>query len=133
MRKSITLSLFCLFFVSVLHAKNIELTEAVKKGYIEIYAESEGGHTGKCLKLKIKNFRKKKINIEITAGLIKKGSYDFGKADPRETMKCTSGEMVINGVGVQVETQLPLLRLVRKLFLKLKVILIIIAITDGLR
>ena len=33
MRKSITLSLFCLFFVSVLHAKNIELTEAVKKGY----------------------------------------------------------------------------------------------------
>jgi len=70
MRKSITLSLFCLFFVSVLHAKNIELTEAVKKGYIEIYAESEGGHTGKCLKLKIKNFRKKKINIEITAGLI---------------------------------------------------------------
>ena len=34
----------------------------------------------------------------LTAGLIKKGSYDFGKADPKETMKCTSGEMIINGV-----------------------------------
>jgi len=36
---------------------------------------------------------------QITAGLIKKGTYDFGKADPRETMKCTSGEMIINGVS----------------------------------
>lgn len=35
---------------------------------------------------------------QITAGLMKKGVYDFGKADPRETMKCTSGEMIINGV-----------------------------------
>lgn len=34
----------------------------------------------------------------ITAGLIKEGTYDFGKADPRETMKCTSGEMIINGL-----------------------------------
>jgi len=39
-----------------------------------------------------------------TAGLIKKGSYDFGKADPRETMKCTSGEMIINGVKCTAET-----------------------------
>jgi len=36
---------------------------------------------------------------QITAGLIKKGTYDFGKAEPRETMKCTSGEMIINGVS----------------------------------
>ncbi len=41
---------------------------------------------------------------QITAGLIKKGSYDFGKADPRETMKCTSGEMIINGVKCTAET-----------------------------
>ena len=120
MRKSITLSLFCLFFVSVLHAKNIELTEAVKKGYIEIYAESEGGHTGKCLKLKIKNFRKKKINIEITAGLIKKGSYDFGKADPRETMKCTSGEMVINGVSCTAENAAAIIEVGQQIILEVK-------------
>ena len=35
---------------------------------------------------------------EITAGLIKKGTYDFGEANPKETMKCTSGVMIINGV-----------------------------------
>tara|TARA_Y100000766_G_C18916240_1_gene611710 strand:- start:9259 stop:9534 length:276 start_codon:yes stop_codon:yes gene_type:complete len=35
---------------------------------------------------------------QITAGLIKKGIYDFGKANPKETMKCTSGEMIINGL-----------------------------------
>lgn len=41
---------------------------------------------------------------EISAGLIKKGTYDFGKANPKETMKCTSGEMIINGVKCTAET-----------------------------
>lgn len=41
---------------------------------------------------------------QISAGLMKKGVYDFGKADPRETMKCTSGEMIINGVKCTAET-----------------------------
>ena len=41
---------------------------------------------------------------QITAGLIKKGTYDFGKANPREIMKCTSGEMVINGMKCTAET-----------------------------
>ncbi len=40
---------------------------------------------------------------QITAGLIKKGTYDFGKANPRETMKCTSGEMIINGVSCRAD------------------------------
>ena len=35
---------------------------------------------------------------QLTAGLIKQGTYDFGKANPKETMKCTSGEMIINGI-----------------------------------
>jgi uncharacterized protein YaiE (UPF0345 family) len=43
-------------------------------------------------------------STQITAGLIKKGTYDFGKANPRETMKCTSGEMVINGTICTAET-----------------------------
>ena len=37
-------------------------------------------------------------STQITAGLIKKGTYDFGKANSKETMKCTSGEMIINGL-----------------------------------
>ncbi|MFT6319695.1 MAG: hypothetical protein ACJAT4_000612 [Granulosicoccus sp.] len=70
MSKSIILFFLCLFSTSILQAKNILLTEAVKKGYVEISAEGEGGHTGKCLKLKIKNLQKKKLNIQIPAGLI---------------------------------------------------------------
>ncbi len=50
------------------------LTEAVKKGYIEISAEGGGGHTGKCLKLKIRNLQKKKLDIQISAGLIFKSN-----------------------------------------------------------
>ena len=34
---------------------------------------------------------------QVTTGIMKKGSYNLGKANPRETMKCTSGEMIING------------------------------------
>lgn len=76
MRKSISLFFLCLFSISILQAKSILLTDAVKQGYVELSAEGEGGHTGKCLKLKIKNLRKKKLDIKIPAGLI------FNSNDP---------------------------------------------------
>ena len=41
---------------------------------------------------------------QLTAGLIKQGTYDFGKANPKETMKCTSGEMIINGIKCTPDT-----------------------------
>jgi len=63
-----------------LQAKIILLTEAVEKGLVEITAEGEGGHTGKCLKLKIKNLHKKKLDIQIPAGLIF-NSKDEGHQD----------------------------------------------------
>jgi hypothetical protein len=44
--------------------------EAVEKGLVEITAEGEGGHIGRCLKLRIKNLHKKKIDVQIPAGLI---------------------------------------------------------------
>lgn len=34
---------------------------------------------------------------QVTTGIMKKGTYNLGKANPKETMKCTSGEMIING------------------------------------
>jgi hypothetical protein len=78
MRKSKIL--VCLFLLSTyfLQAKKILLTDAVKKGLVEIAAEGEGGHMGKCLKLKIKNLRKKKLDIHIPAGLI------FSSNDPSQ-------------------------------------------------
>lgn len=33
----------------------------------------------------------------ITAGIMLKGTYNLGKADPRELMNVTSGEIIING------------------------------------
>lgn len=33
-----------------------------------------------------------------TTGIMKKGTYNLGKANPRENMKCTFGTMIINGV-----------------------------------
>ncbi|MFK7771186.1 MAG: hypothetical protein AB8F94_03565 [Saprospiraceae bacterium] len=78
MKKSIILFTLLFFTTSFLQAKKILLTEAIEKGYVEISAEGEGGHTGKCLKLKIKNLRKKKVEIEIPAGLI------FNSNDPTQ-------------------------------------------------
>ncbi len=76
MKKSIVLFSLLFIITSFLQAKKILLTEAVEKGYVEILAEGEGGHSGKCLKLKIKNLRKKKIDLQIPAGLI------FNSNDP---------------------------------------------------
>lgn len=78
MRKSKILTCLFLIFTFFLQAKNILLTEAIQKGYVEISAEGEGGHTGKCLKLKIKNLQKKKLNIQIPAGLV------FNSNDPTQ-------------------------------------------------
>ena len=78
MKKSIILFSLFLFTTFFLQAKNISLLEAVEKGYVEISAEGEGGHTGKCLKLKIKNLRKKKLDIQIPAGLV------FNSNDPTQ-------------------------------------------------
>lgn len=67
-----------LLSTSFLFAKNISLTEAIEKGYIELSVEGEGGHTGKCLKLKINNLQRKKLDISIPAGLV------FNSTDPTQ-------------------------------------------------
>lgn len=58
---------------------------------------------------------------QISAGLMKQGSYDFGKADPKETMKCTSGEMVINGVVCTAETPAAVIEVGEQILLEAKV------------
>ncbi len=78
MKKSIILFSLLFFSSAFLQAKSILLAEAVENGYVQIFAEGEGGHTGNCLKLKIKNLRKKKIDIQIPAGLI------FNSNDPSQ-------------------------------------------------
>jgi uncharacterized protein YaiE (UPF0345 family) len=58
---------------------------------------------------------------QISAGLMKQGSYDFGKADPKETMKCTSGEMVINGVVCTADTPAVVIEVGEQIILEAKV------------
>ncbi|MFK8008781.1 MAG: hypothetical protein AB8H03_20645 [Saprospiraceae bacterium] len=93
MRKSIILSTLFLFATFFLQAKKILLTEAVEKGLVEIAAEGEGGHTGKCLKLKIKNLRKKKLEIEIPAGLI----FNSNDEDHQDLMTTQERILAIEG------------------------------------
>lgn len=58
---------------------------------------------------------------QISAGLMKQGTYDFGKANPRETMKCTSGEMVINGVVCTADTPPAVIEVGEQIILEAKV------------
>lgn len=80
MKKIIALSILFFFSTFFLQAQRILLMEAVEKGLVEITAEGEGGHVGRCLKLKIKNLHRKKIDIQIPAGLIF-NSNDEGHQD----------------------------------------------------
>lgn len=48
----------------------IDITEAIKKGLLSISAEGEGGHSGECLKLNLKNKSKKKLEVRVPAGQI---------------------------------------------------------------
>jgi len=70
MRKPLFLASLFLFSTFFIQAKTILLTAAVQQGLVELSAEGEGGHTGKCLKLKIKNLQRKDIEIQIPAGLM---------------------------------------------------------------
>lgn len=60
-----------LFFCSrILPAQAIPLGDAIKKGYLTLTAAGAGGHSGECLKLKLENKTRKKLDIAIPAGQI---------------------------------------------------------------
>ena len=48
----------------------IDLNEAIEKGLIELEALGAGGHSGECLKVKLKNLQKKDLEITIPAGMV---------------------------------------------------------------
>ncbi len=54
----------------ILPAKVLDVTEAVKSGYLSVTAAGKGGHTGECLKLKLQSKSKKKLAVRIPAGQI---------------------------------------------------------------
>ena len=74
MRKSFILANLFMWITFLLNAKSIPLTDAVQNGWVTLTAE--GGHTGKSLKLKIENLRKKTIELQIPAGLIFNSNKD---------------------------------------------------------
>lgn len=59
-----------LLHLQTLPAQVLDLTEAVKKGYLAVTASGGGGHTGECLKLKLESKSRKKLDVRIPAGQI---------------------------------------------------------------
>ena len=53
-----------------LPAQVLDVAEAVKKGLLSVAAEGVGGHSGECLKLKLQNKSKKKLEVRVPAGQI---------------------------------------------------------------
>jgi hypothetical protein len=53
-----------------LHAQVLDIAEAIKKGILTVSAEGNGGHTGECLKLHLKNTSKKELEVRVPAGQI---------------------------------------------------------------
>ena len=61
---------FSLFFTQNLPAQAIPIGDAIKKGYLSLSASGNGGHSGECLKLKLENKTRKKLDVKIPAGQI---------------------------------------------------------------
>ena len=51
-------------------ASPIVLEDALAKGYIELNVSGNGGYSGECLKLKLKNLHRKDVEVTIPAGQI---------------------------------------------------------------
>ena len=61
-----------LFIISagILSAKSYTLQEAINQKIVNVAVLSEGGHSGKTLKLRLRNLTKKKFQIVVESGLI---------------------------------------------------------------
>ncbi len=59
-----------LFFIQNLSAQAIPIGDAIQKGYLTLTASGNGGHTGECLKLKLENKTRKKLEVQVPAGQI---------------------------------------------------------------
>jgi len=70
MRKLLTPLVFLMFISNLSYSKSIGLIDALEKGWISLEAEGTGGHQDRSLRLKILNQKKKKLEINIPAGLI---------------------------------------------------------------
>lgn len=70
MLRTILLSLFVFGLSFAGNSKIIDIREAVKSGWITLSVEGNGGHTGKTIRLKVQNLKKRKFQVFVPAGLI---------------------------------------------------------------
>jgi hypothetical protein len=61
---------FSILSSQTLQAQAIDLGDAIKKGYLTLSASGTGGHSGECLKLKLENKGKKKLEVRIPVGQV---------------------------------------------------------------
>lgn len=70
LRSFFALVLFLFLSLPSLFSKSIPLSEALAEGMVELEVISEGGHTGKSLKLRVRNLQRKKWTLQVPAGFI---------------------------------------------------------------
>ncbi len=70
MLRNISLAIIILFTTTQSFSKTIDIRAAIKSGLIEVTPVGQGGHTDKCIRLSLKNLKKKKLEIFVPAGLI---------------------------------------------------------------
>lgn len=70
MLRTILLSFSLLFLYNFSFSKTIDIREAIKSGILRVVPEANGGHQERCIKLKLENLKKKKLEVFVPAGLI---------------------------------------------------------------
>lgn len=64
------IAVLLLLFQVNLNGQVIEIADALKKGLVSLTVEGNGGYTGECLKLELKNISKKKLQLKVPAGQV---------------------------------------------------------------
>ncbi len=62
--------ILCLTLSIRINAQVFDIADAIKKGFLTVSAEGNGGHDGECLKLRLHNKSKKKLEVRVPAGQV---------------------------------------------------------------
>lgn len=59
-----------IFITRLAFSRQTDLRTAMEAGWVKVTAEGKGGHTDRCILLRLKNLKKKNLEIIVPAGLI---------------------------------------------------------------
>ena len=62
--------LFIFGLSAMANSKTIDIREAVKSGWVTLTVEANGGHSGKTIRIRVQNLKKKKFQLYVPVGLV---------------------------------------------------------------